>query len=438
MSGDVNATPGKKDNDEIIVHNRQNQRNTPVKSSKSIKSLSDTTLYTPALRRTPDKEGMLVDRTLIYKISEFVESVRLSGKFEDVDRNTTRDEGPQPGTSGSQGSDKQEVDARTMADKRILEAEKLKTSLTPLKGMAEIDQNQQYYLNKNVNFAGVNNENGVLLDDDEFFHITCHVDPVLRAEIGCGEFVELEKLLTKDRFRYWADEGKLESYSKDGHTFLAPANRESKITNIRCWEPAFHVYAAIYSKANPSRTAEIWQYIYVINTVASYYTWENVSFYDYMFHQMMSVNPQRSWSKIFNQMWNLAMHDPVQKQQNYQGGRSSIGQGNQNFHSHDQNNNRKRKGDACWRYNRNDTCNAATCHFEHKCSYCCSYNHSMVDCPKLKGKMNNTKPGGVHSNNQNNTQAKNSQSQNREHDKLLVELVTNSHKLWEQLICSNC
>ena len=212
---------------------------------------------------------------------------------------------------------------------------------------------------------------------------------MLRAKIERGEFVELEKLLTKEKFRSKNDEGRLEFYNKDGHTYLAPVSREGKITNVRRWEQAFRVYAAIYSKANPARAAEIWQYMYVINTAAASYTWENVSFYDYTFRQMMSVNPQRSWSKIFNQMWNLAINDPIQKQ-NGQGNRYSHGGSTGNYNGRENNGKRKRRSDAYWKYNRNEHCNNATCNFEHKCLYCRSYSHAVVDCPKLKSKMGNS------------------------------------------------
>ena len=205
----------------------------------------------------------------------------------------------------------EEQDARSTAGKMLLEAEHFKAAVTAPKGM------DNFFLNRNEVFKGVVNERGGLMDDDKFFHITCHVEPAIRAKIERGEFVELEKLLTRDHYKSRPDEGKLEFFNKDGHTYLTPANRELKITNVRRWEQAFRVYAAIYSKANPSHAAEIWQYVYVINTAAAAYVWENVSFYDYTFRQMMSVNPQRSWSKIFNQMWNLAMHEPIMRNQGF-------------------------------------------------------------------------------------------------------------------------
>ena len=363
--------------DEGLISNMNRNANT-----SRVKSPSDTTVYSPALKRTPERINQDIDRTLIDKISEFVESVRFSGKGDGATpRSRSIREQPIPGTSTSTQHARKPIpeqpDARTVANERIVNHEKYKTMLVAPKG------NKQYYLEKPKEFAGVMNESGNLMEDDEFFHITCHVDPVLRAKIERGEFVELEKLLPRDQFCNRAEEGKLEFYNKDGHTFLAPANKEGKITNVRRWEQAFRVYATIYSKAQPHRAAEIWQYVYVINTAASSYTWENVSFYNYTFRQMMSVNPQRNWSKIFNQMWNLTMRDPIQRnsQHGYNGKFVNNQGGAQNGGK------RRKKNDSCWKFNRNEPCNVASCDFEHKCSYCGNYNHSVIDCPKLRDKM---------------------------------------------------
>ena len=37
------------------------------------------------------------------------------------------------------------------------------------------------------------------VSNDDFFHLTCHIEPNLIHKIEKGEFVELEKLLPKDR-----------------------------------------------------------------------------------------------------------------------------------------------------------------------------------------------------------------------------------------------
>ena len=39
---------------------------------------------------------------------------------------------------------------------------------------------------------------GTGLSDDDFFHLTCHIDQSLKKKIENGEFVDLDKLLPKD------------------------------------------------------------------------------------------------------------------------------------------------------------------------------------------------------------------------------------------------
>ena len=75
-----------------------------------------------------------------------------------------------------------------------------------------------------------------------------------------------------------AEERGLQLISRPEGTFVAPVmNKDTTIMGIRRWEQAFRVYAAVYSKANPHRSAETWQYVYVINSAAAYYIWDNVS-----------------------------------------------------------------------------------------------------------------------------------------------------------------
>ena len=112
-------------------------------------------------------------------------------------------------------------------------------------------------------------------DDDQFFHLTCHVDGVLQEKIENGEFVDLEKLIPKTRNQVLGvgnDEQHMQLVTKGRLSYWVPADRDCKITNVHKWEQAFRIYAAIYCKAKPHRASEIWQYIYVINSVAAAYT----------------------------------------------------------------------------------------------------------------------------------------------------------------------
>ena len=127
------------------------------------------------------------------------------------------------------------------ARKMIIEAEHMKVKLEAPQGVGLINYSDQV--------------------DDKFFHITYHVDFALRTKIEQKHFVELEKLLIKDRpFMKAGTDNSMGLCTKDGVTYFAPMfERETKITNIRKWEQAFRVYVVIYSKAKPGRASEIWQ-----------------------------------------------------------------------------------------------------------------------------------------------------------------------------------
>ena len=168
----------------------------------------------------------------------------------------------------------------------------------------------------------------------------------------------------------------MEWITRDGMTFLTPVqDRETKINGICKWEQGFRVYAAIYSKANPTRASVIWQYVYTINSAASSYSWDNVAYYEFTFRQLMAEKPWRNWGKTYAQGWNLALKDPINKSSAYSGGQSASG-GNQG-QGHDW------RDDCCWRYNKNRCKKTAEqCNFDHRCTYCGGWYHSFLNCRK--------------------------------------------------------
>ena len=153
-----------------------------------------------------------------------------------------------------------------------------------------------------------------MLDDDDYFHLACHVESTLKEKIQKGgEFIDLERLLLKQR-PHRLDRDQLEWVSKDGLPYLAPVQDwESKITNVYKWEQALRVYATIFSETNTGRAGEIWKSFHIINSVTSTFQWDNVAYYDYTFRQMIHDRPNRKWSKTYLQLWQLAMHDPINK-----------------------------------------------------------------------------------------------------------------------------
>ena len=246
------------------------------------------------------------------------------------------------------------------------------------------------------------------MTDDDFFHLTCHIEPSLIHKIEKGEYVELEKLLPKDKLGK-IDESRLEWVQRDRGTFLVPGQKDNKIGNFRKWEQAFRAYATIYCGSNPNRSKEIWQYITVINTVASAYQWDNVYNYDITFRHLMAFNPQRSWAVTYNQMWNLSMRDPLPKSNGYKPYQHHSGSGyvqNQkswnawNGNSSRQSSNTKRnKSDYCWNFNKGVPCRfGSKCKFIERYKYCDSPTHGMHACHKLvrkSGNNNNNASGGT-------------------------------------------
>ena len=388
---------------------------TPVKCKNVqpsvIRSPSESTIYVPALNQIMNQG----QDNIIDKISNFVEEVRIEttrqqrspAQGHPVGQETER-MAPVPGTLNAQNvlgqpeldssvhvqqpdgllADDAQADVnegRLAADRILLESEKYKAAIAAPQGNPQLNNNSIEWLCK-------------WDSDDDFFHLTCHVDPALRAKIIKGEFVDLTKLLPKERGlggsgQAMSDGSILELITKGGHTYFAPAKEnDAKINNVCKWDAAFHVYAAIYSEANPTHAAEIWQYVYVIHKAASNFVWDNVSYYDITFRQLMSQKLWRSWSKTYAQAWNLAMVEPLNKSSSgkstHEG--SSLG-GLVKYHDW--------RDDCCWKFNRNKCSKSnADCHYDHCCTYCGGWNHGYYNCRKRLGKQkgqgqNNNNPG---------------------------------------------
>ena len=379
-------------------HHSKCKRKRIASNQSKLKSPSDVTLYMPALRKDKTvaasptlaklSNGLVVQEkaktmSLIDELSDLVERVRMenSPRHCSRDRSASVHRDSQPRNDQDEGvRNRTEQNSRVhvrpevaegnlVADRMITEAERFKAAVQPPKG--ELDQNMGEFMR----YIADN-------DDDSFFHLTCHVDPGLKTKIENGEFIDLDKLQPRTRTQIMGTDQSLQQYvNKNGTMYWAPPERESRITNIRRWEQSFRIYAAIYCKANPDRSAEIWQYVHVINTAAVSYAWENVYFYDSTFRQLMSERPNRSWSKIFTQLWNLAMCDHLPKNVNhnaftprsdrYAGPASNNNNGNVSW-----------RDKCCWRYNRGNKCRKWSCRFDHRCSNCGAWSHGKNSCNK--------------------------------------------------------
>ena len=352
------------------------------------KSPSDTTIYAPAIGKSPIKgvnSRAQMGKDYIVNIANFVEHMRIQQNLKDQDTATANGEAVREfevqlvaGTSVKQSSNRDKrQEMRNDADRMIREAELFSASVEHPKGR----QNPQ----NSLDFRLLN---------DEFFHLTCHIDPMMMDKIKKGQYVDLDKLLPGDRFQ--GDNTRLEWRVKDGNTYLAPAEKEKKITNIRWWDQAFRVYASIYCRENPDRAGEIWQYIEVIHTAASAYIWDNVAKYDFVFRHLMEYNPGRSWAITYSHMWNITLVELLNKT-NFHHETSSIS-GSQGFKkgeykkrsgsnagSYAGGGGQQRKHGYCWLLNgKGNYCKfGEKCKFLNKCSYCDSTQHGITKCPKL-------------------------------------------------------
>ena len=210
-------------------------------------------------------------------------------------------------------------EAKHHADHLILNAEKFRASVAaPPSGRLDVQGNNSNQQEEpiNVNDPRLDQILSFIRDnhDEEFYQITCHVDSKLKTKIQQGEFVELETLIPRNRGQILKEDDRLQQYvTKGGFMYWTLPEKNNKITNVRKWEQAFRVFAAIYCQANPSRSVEIWQYVHTINSAAVSFAWENVYYYDITFRQMMSERPKHSWAKMYSQLWHVAMCDPLPK-----------------------------------------------------------------------------------------------------------------------------
>ena len=292
-----------------------------------------------------NKDASIVQMDVMKKISDFVDQLRLAQEENDNLAAPIRSSVVTPGH--------EEVQRGT--NQVILQAEKFRAEIEKPPGRQNNFMSQNFvpvqavsdFVSQSSNVGNVAMGGSGILDmakqqrvaigtgfsDNDFFHLICHIIAGLKAKIEKGQFVDLDKLLPKERnfdsSQSFSNETKLKWVQSDGSTYLVPARKTSRINCFRRWKQAFRMYATIYCTVHPQRAREIWQYISVINTASMSYSWDNVYNYDITFRQLMEFNPNHSWAVTYNQMWNLAMTNPIIPNQGRRGSFSNFnGSGN--------------------------------------------------------------------------------------------------------------
>ena len=142
--------------------------------------------------------------------------------------------------------------AQARSTEAVVEAEKFRASIEKPTGM-NISENQLVDMMHTAKFHGQLSDDQIAhgpiamggVSDDNFFHVTSHIEPNLQMKIEDGQFVDLDKLLPKDRMTCFdargnfSDDNKFEWVQRDGGTYLMPARKTSRITGFSKWEQAF-------------------------------------------------------------------------------------------------------------------------------------------------------------------------------------------------------
>ena len=159
------------------------QARTPTKTQNKVpmvKSPSDTTIYAPAIQRNQGNvnvanNDVTVDTELINRISDFVAQMRIEADNGQSQVNGTVE--PQLQTSDGRvvGGDMDNNKACEISNQIILDAEKFRATINDPQGMCMGDGNKVEQVPQLVYPQST--------IDDEFFHITCHIDENLKSKI---------------------------------------------------------------------------------------------------------------------------------------------------------------------------------------------------------------------------------------------------------------
>ena len=222
------------------------------KGGIQVKSPSDTTLYAPALNFVPNSNlvtDVVNPQTEVgtniplnvnndqfdAQVSQFIQGIRMQSAVtvpapapvaaSMVSRPVpAAGAEPQPGTSGEGAVlvnefDRQVAQGKDRAAEMVLQAEQFKAAVNTPGNFLPPQFEADHLINPNNGLNSVQ----TIENDDDFFHVSCHVDPVLKGKIQKGDFVELERLLPKPRGMRVDNTGRMDIVFKDGRSYFVPA-----------------------------------------------------------------------------------------------------------------------------------------------------------------------------------------------------------------------
>ena len=148
--------------------------------------------------------------------------------------------------------------------------------------------------------------------DESYALIENHIDEATKRKIVLGEFVDLARLLPKDKVVIQQDT-RMEMVNRNGMLYFVPMSEHDmvSINSYGRWEQVCRVYSTIYVEEHPYKAKELIQYNHVIYTASLTFMWDNVYAYDIDFRMHMSKFPDRNWGIILHQAWTMRLKDRV-------------------------------------------------------------------------------------------------------------------------------
>ena len=225
---------------------------------------------------------------------------------------------------------------------------------------------------------GKNNffDNSAAVIDKTYVVVGSNLDSQMFEMIQNGDYVEFGKLDPQDRILMEEDQ-MLGMVICNGRTYYVPVSDVTSISNFQCWEQAFSIYVNIYMKTNAHHSSELIEYNQIIHTASLNFTWENVYLYDKDFRLHMSRNLARNWGIILQQAWSLRLRDHVSLSN------GSTSNHHNNLFSQSPSKFKEKVHEPCRRYNKGRCSFGSSCKYDHRCSYCMKFGHSILTCHKL-------------------------------------------------------
>ena len=148
--------------------------------------------------------------------------------------------------------------------------------------------------------------------DESYQMVGAHLDESLKRKIIKHEYVDLVRLLPRDRVRSETD-NQLEMVNRGGKTYWVPySDRDLTVINsYHRWDLAFRIFCDVFTRQHPNRASELIQYHHLIQSTSLSYVWDNMYAYDIDFRLHLSRNPERSWALILQQAWSYRLKEKL-------------------------------------------------------------------------------------------------------------------------------